>query len=145
MVAAKLADLKVGANQTTKGSGTSIEVAAKLFNVGRASVERARTVLNSGSSELVEAVKTGQTSLNAATKVVKKKSTPQRKTATPTSTKLSDDADDLLDKLVEVLGKMRPKQQAITASNIIDRLKKEGFIDEEVEEQEEEAGAGAAA
>jgi len=78
MVAASLADLKVGANQTTKGSGTSIEVAAKLLNVGRASVERARTVLNSGNSELVEALKTGQTSVNAATKVVKKNFYAQR-------------------------------------------------------------------
>jgi ParB-like chromosome segregation protein Spo0J len=138
VVAASLADLERGANQTTKGSGTSIEVAAKLLNVGRASVERARIVLNSGCSELVEAVKSGTSSVSAATKMVKKKS----KTATPTSTNLSDKADELLDKLIEVLGKMKPKQQAITASNIIDRIKQEGFFtDEEVEEEEEEAEA----
>jgi hypothetical protein len=45
MVGAKLASLGVGANQHSKG-GTSIDVASKLVNVGRASIDRARKVLS---------------------------------------------------------------------------------------------------
>src|SRR5215813_1397283 len=66
MVAAKLTSLEVGANQHTKGQGTSIDVASKLLNVGRASIDRARKVLAIGDPKLVAAVEQGQVSVSAA-------------------------------------------------------------------------------
>jgi ParB-like chromosome segregation protein Spo0J len=56
MVAGRLANLELGANQHSKGQGTSIEVAAKLLNVGRASVERAKKVLALGTPEQIQSV-----------------------------------------------------------------------------------------
>src|SRR5262249_14697824 len=66
MVAAKLTSLAVGANQHTKGQGTSIDVASKLLNVGRAFIDRARKVLAAGDVKLVAAVEQGQVSVSAA-------------------------------------------------------------------------------
>src|SRR5215467_6904169 len=66
MVAAKLTSLEVGANQHTKGQGTSIDVASKLLNVGRASIDRARKVLATGDPKLVAAVEQGNVSVSAA-------------------------------------------------------------------------------
>src|SRR5262249_43430564 len=66
MVAAKLTSLEVGANQHTKGQGTSIDVASKLLNVGRASIDRARKVLAAGDAGLVAAVEQGKKSVSAA-------------------------------------------------------------------------------
>src|SRR5262249_5919613 len=107
MVAAKLTELAVGANQHSES--TSIDVASKWLNVGRASIDRARVVLASGDTELVKAVETGETSVNAAAETVKKRKAPKpTKATTPNSTKLSDQADELLNKLVEVLLKMKP-------------------------------------
>ena len=70
MVAAKLATLQDGQRKT----GASIEAAsqfqaAELLNVGRASVQRARTVQESGSPELVHAVEAGLVSVSAAADV----------------------------------------------------------------------------
>jgi len=64
MVAAKLANLAAGANQHSEG--TSIEVASKLLNVGRASIERAKQVLAKGDPSLIEEVEQGQTPVAAA-------------------------------------------------------------------------------
>jgi hypothetical protein len=64
-VAAKLANLDVCANQTTKGAGTSIEAAAKALSISRASVERAKTILKKGDPSLIEAVQQRQVSLAA--------------------------------------------------------------------------------
>jgi hypothetical protein len=139
MVAAKLTNLDVGANQHTD-EGTSIDVASKWLNVGRASIDRARVILKSGNAELIKAVEASQTSVNAAAQEVKpKKGNNKKKTVTPNSSKLSDQADDLLDKLVELLGKMKPKQQVLVAAGIVQRLEREGFIDEREEEDEQEA------
>src|SRR5262245_29759019 len=66
MVAAKLTSLEVGANQHTKGQGTSIDVASRLLNVGRASIDRARKVLATGDPKLVAAVEQGNVSVSAA-------------------------------------------------------------------------------
>jgi ParB-like chromosome segregation protein Spo0J len=66
MVAAKLTSLAVGANQHTKGQGTSIDVASKLLNVGRASIDRARKVLATCDPKLVAAVEQGNVSVSAA-------------------------------------------------------------------------------
>jgi hypothetical protein len=71
MVAAKLTNLELGANQHTK-EGTSIEVASKLLSVGRASVERALVVLKkaaaTGDLSAIEAVEQGNTSVTDAAK-----------------------------------------------------------------------------
>jgi hypothetical protein len=64
MVAAKLTNLELGANQHSEG--TSIEVAAKLLNVGRASVERAKQVLAKGDPSLIEEVEQGETTVTDA-------------------------------------------------------------------------------
>jgi N6-adenosine-specific RNA methylase IME4 len=67
MVAARLAALQLGANQHTEG--TSIEGASQLLNVGRASVERAKTVQRDGTLELQRAVEAGKVSVSAAADV----------------------------------------------------------------------------
>jgi hypothetical protein len=66
MVAGKLTNLGVGANQHTKGEGTSIDVASKLLNVGRASIDRAKVVLAKGDPSLIEAVEQGTVSVSSA-------------------------------------------------------------------------------
>jgi hypothetical protein len=66
MVAASLANLKVGTNRHSKKEGPSIEVAPELLNVGRASVERARIVLNSGDTDLIKSVQTGEVAVSEA-------------------------------------------------------------------------------
>jgi hypothetical protein len=58
MVAARLANLKDG-QRSDEVSGTSIEGAATLLNVGRASVERAKTVQREAVPEIVAAVEQG--------------------------------------------------------------------------------------
>jgi hypothetical protein len=65
MVAAKMANLKIG-QRADEVSGTSIEVAAKTLNIGKASVERAKSVLASGDEELIEAVESGEKTVSAA-------------------------------------------------------------------------------
>jgi len=67
MVAAKLATLRLGANQHTEGP--SNEEASRLLNVGHASVERAKTVQRYGTPELVHAVEHGEVSVSAAADV----------------------------------------------------------------------------
>jgi hypothetical protein len=66
MVAASLAKLEIGTNRHSKKDGPSIEVAAQLLNVGRASVERAKIVLNSGDADLIKSVQAGETAVSDA-------------------------------------------------------------------------------
>jgi ParB-like chromosome segregation protein Spo0J len=75
MVAAKMANLKNG-QRADEVSGTSIDVAAKAFNVGRASVDRARIVLARGDEELIRAVENGEKSISAAAKQVAQATKP---------------------------------------------------------------------
>lgn len=83
LVAAKLANLEPGTNQHTK-QGTSIDVASKLLNVGRASIDRAKVVLAKGDPWLVAAVENGHVAVSAA--AAKAKGTPSAK-AKPTGKK----------------------------------------------------------
>jgi N6-adenosine-specific RNA methylase IME4 len=69
MVAVKLADLSLGGNQHSEG--TSIEGASKLLNVGRASVERAKTVRREGTSELQHKVETGELRISTAAMIAR--------------------------------------------------------------------------
>ena len=75
MIAAKMANLKNG-QRADEVSGTSIDVAAKTFNVGRASVDRAKAVLAFGDDELINEVESGAKSVSAATKQLAEPSAP---------------------------------------------------------------------
>jgi hypothetical protein len=63
MVAARVADLGVGANQLSEG--VPIGTAARLFNVSARSVARARTIIRNA-PELIQEVESGVMSINAA-------------------------------------------------------------------------------
>jgi ParB-like chromosome segregation protein Spo0J len=67
MVAARLADLKRGANQHSQG--LPIGRAADLLNVGERTVARARKVLSRGVPDLLSAVERGEVAVSAATNI----------------------------------------------------------------------------
>ena len=73
IIAGKLANLKRGRpnkeNPSIEGLN-SVEQAASMLNVGRASVERAKQVLEHGSKEIIEAVEQGELPVSFAAKVV---------------------------------------------------------------------------
>jgi N6-adenosine-specific RNA methylase IME4 len=71
MVAARLANLKVGDNQHTK-EAPSIEEASLLMNVGHASVERAKKVYEEGAPELIHAVEQGKIAVSRAADLAQK-------------------------------------------------------------------------
>jgi hypothetical protein len=142
-VAAKLSNLKVGDNQTTKGSGTSIEVAAKLVEVSRASVERALAILRIKDPVLIQAAQSGETSLAAGARQAQSQKPPagrKRGGKGPKSTKLSDKVDKLLDKLVELLADMKPNARVLAAHDVVKRLIDEGYYDpdEDLGDEEED-------
>ena len=68
-MAAKLATSDLGDNQHSEG--TSIEGASALLNVGRASVERAKTVQREAVPEIVRAVERGDVSVSTAAQFAK--------------------------------------------------------------------------
>lgn len=86
MVAAKLAKLKVGDVKTQReSSGVSIDTpsldqAAEMLSVGRASVARAKQVLEYGSNAIIEAVEKGELAASFAAKVVTEE--PDKRTQT---------------------------------------------------------------
>ena len=61
MVAARLADFKLGANQYSEG--LPIGGASKLLNVSERSVARAKEILRHGTPELIQAVTSGEVTL----------------------------------------------------------------------------------
>jgi len=65
MVAAKLASLKVGANQHTK-EGLSIERASKLSTASEATANRCKKVLSDGVPELAQMIAQGQVAASLA-------------------------------------------------------------------------------
>jgi hypothetical protein len=71
MVAAKIATLKLGANQHTATAAASQGQAAKLLNVSPDSIQRARKIREKGVPELVEAVKDGRLAVSAAATLAK--------------------------------------------------------------------------
>jgi ParB-like chromosome segregation protein Spo0J len=118
MVGAKLTNLEVGANQHTKGQGTSIDGASKLLNVGRASIERARKVL-AGSPELVAAVEQGKVSVSSAAKtgeIAPKTSGPRR---APDKLKEYAKAED---KLIEKLNLLSSDAARLNAGRTIEAI-----------------------
>jgi hypothetical protein len=118
MVAANLANLALGANQQTPG--TSIEVAAKLLNVGRASVERAKVVLAKGDPWLIEQVEQGKISVTDAAKPDKSpdKGEPGKPVPTP-----SDKYDTAEKKLIEKLQDLKPAEAEAAATETIKKLR----------------------
>lgn len=100
MVAARIANLPLGANQHAKTEGASIEApsplpleeappprsvglsqaaAAEQLNVGRASVQRARAVIEHGVPELVEKVNRGEIAVSTAAVIADAPEDIQRK------------------------------------------------------------------
>jgi ParB-like chromosome segregation protein Spo0J len=79
MVAAKIADLDLGANQHSEG--TSIDVASKSMNVSKSSVDRARKVRRDGDPEMIEAVESGKLKVSAAAARIGPSRSPKRKSA----------------------------------------------------------------
>jgi hypothetical protein len=73
MVAAKVANLGIGANQHSKG--TPIGSACALMNVSPRSAARAREVLHSGKLDLVAAVESGEITVSKAAEVARNAAT----------------------------------------------------------------------
>ena len=74
MIAGKIANMKLGSNQYTKGppiggGKVSVNDAAKKLNVGARSVERAKKVLDTGTAELQQAVEEGKVAVSVAAKI----------------------------------------------------------------------------
>ena len=67
MVAARLANLKLGANQHSQG--LPIGRACQLLNVSERSVARAKEIVRSGTTELIQAVESGEVSLHSAAQI----------------------------------------------------------------------------
>jgi hypothetical protein len=80
VAAARLADLKPGANQHSQG--LPIGSAAELLNIGARTVARAKEVLRCGVPELVRAVERGKISVSAAAKPCALPEAEQRELAT---------------------------------------------------------------
>lgn len=79
MIAEKIAVRGAGRRPDPIGSGeVSRKEAAKLMNVGKSSIIRARTVVDSGVPELAEAVEKGDVSLHRAGEIAKLPKTAQQ-------------------------------------------------------------------
>jgi hypothetical protein len=81
MVAAKIATLDVGSNQHASIEAPSQADAAKMLNVGRASVQRAKRVLTFAPPDVVKAVEQGEVAVSAAVRQLPSnagKPTPQQ-------------------------------------------------------------------
>lgn len=74
MIAAKIANLPHGGDRS-KSSNDDLnrEQAAKLMNVGTASVDRAKSVINYGDDALIEEVERGEKSVSAAAAEVRRR------------------------------------------------------------------------
>lgn len=71
IIAAGITDLKKGANQyTIEGRSIDLPTAAKMLNIGEASVKRAKKVLEKATPEIVDQVRKGTTRVSAVTKEV---------------------------------------------------------------------------
>jgi hypothetical protein len=80
IIAADMADMKSG-SRTDLGPGAnlhevSVGEAAEKLNVSKRSVEAAKAIKASGNTELINEVRSGDTTLNAATQEISMKSGP---------------------------------------------------------------------
>ncbi len=80
MVAARVANLKEGrpAKETPSIEGVSADKAAAMLNVGRATVERARAVVDRGVPELAAAVDSGKAAVSAAAEIARLPASEQK-------------------------------------------------------------------
>lgn len=69
MVAARMADMKVGDNQHAQICATSQSEAAKKLNVSRRTVQNAKKVLNTEDEDLIGAVDSGKIAVSVAAKI----------------------------------------------------------------------------
>jgi ParB-like chromosome segregation protein Spo0J len=82
MVGAKIANLRVGANQHTAECGTLTRAkAAELLNTDAAGIERARTVIRTAEPEIQNAVEQGKLTVNLAAQASKLTAEQQREIA----------------------------------------------------------------
>ena len=91
MVAARLADLKRGANQHSQG--LPIGRAADLLNVGERTVARAREVLSRGVPDLLSAVERGEVAVSAAADICGMSEAKQREMVAPAPETRTGDAE----------------------------------------------------
>jgi ParB-like chromosome segregation protein Spo0J len=84
MVAAEIAQWRLGDNQFTAGSANrpTQSQAAEMLNVGDRSVRRAAAVLSQGTPEVTDAAKKGEISLTEAEKIARKPADEQAAAAT---------------------------------------------------------------
>jgi ParB-like chromosome segregation protein Spo0J len=127
MVAAKLTSLEKGANQHSEG--TSIEVASKLLNVGRASIERARQVLAHGDPSLIEEVEQGKTSVTDAAKKPEEPEDPKE----PQAPKKPDPAKvfSIINKFMAALKELKDHDAdtaMVAATIVVQQLQDGGFL-----------------
>jgi hypothetical protein len=122
LIGARLITLQPG--QHTKGQAPSIEGAAKLLNIGHASIERARKVLNSGNADLIGKVEQDKITTAAAVKQLEANPKPKAETsnANPASTINSDHYDRVQKMLIGKLQKMEPEQAEASAQKTIEEL-----------------------
>lgn len=84
MVAARMANLKLGANQYKKEGGSidlPIQDAAEMLNVSEKTVKRAKQVLEHGSAELVKAVERGELPVSVASQLAVAEPSKETQTA----------------------------------------------------------------
>ena len=123
VIGARMVSLQPG--QRANGVAPSIEGAAKLLNIGHASIERALKVLASGNADLITKVEQGKMTAAAAVKELEAKpkaEEPKAEVSTPDSTKNSDEYDNAQKVLIGKLEKMEPEQAEAAAQKTIDEL-----------------------
>jgi len=149
-VAAELATFTHGGDRSKAPIGALTDAAAaKLLNVGERSVERAKAVLNQATPNIQALVKSGEVAVSAATEVVKlpkekqaelttaskvreavkqakqAKEEAEKKAADGDTSKLSDEIDELVDRLINKLKEMKakkPENAEATVAELIRRL-----------------------
>jgi hypothetical protein len=131
MVAARLATLKLGANQHNK-QGTSIEGASKLLSVSTATTERAKAVIEKGVPGLVQLVDDNKLKASVAQKVANLPQEKQQELVTQAVAKIalavrrednpSDVYDALHGKLIAQLNKLKTAEAEAAATKTISQL-----------------------
>jgi hypothetical protein len=135
IIAADIANLEKGANQhTIEGGSIDLPSAAKMLNVGEASVKRAKNVLTKAAPEIVEKVRQGKIRVSSVSKKVLVKpqneqvkaleEEEQRKSDNATKTSTADDAYSKVEKkLIEKLQELKPNEADAAATETIKKLK----------------------
>ena len=135
IIAAEIANLQKGANQhTIVGSSIDLPTAAKMLNVGEASVKRARKVFDKAAPEIVEQIRQGKTRVGAVSPTVLKKPQADQVKALAEekakkekkkneAAKPSEEYDTAEKKLIEKLTALIPGNAEAAAAETIKKLK----------------------